>query len=58
MPLTSTCHNTLINPTIVIYYNYGKDSCFALSCLELKDIGNIKEMEEGEISSKLGKEES
>jgi len=28
-----------------------------LSCLEPKDIGDIKEMEEGETSDKLGKEE-
>jgi len=28
-----------------------------LSCPELKDIGEIKEIEEGEMSDKLGKEE-
>jgi hypothetical protein len=28
-----------------------------MSCLELKDIGNIKEIEEEETSNKLGKEE-
>jgi len=28
-----------------------------LFCLELKDIGDIKEMEEGETSDELGKEE-
>jgi len=28
-----------------------------MSCLELKDIGNIKEIEEEEMSNKLGKEE-
>jgi hypothetical protein len=28
-----------------------------MSCLELKDIGDIKEIEEEEISDKLGKEE-
>jgi hypothetical protein len=28
-----------------------------LSYLELKDIGNIEEIEEGETSSELGKEE-
>jgi len=28
-----------------------------MSCLELKDIGNIKEIEEEEISNKLKKEE-
>ena len=42
---------------MVIYYNYGKDSYFTLSCLEIKDIGDIKEIEEGEISDKSGKEE-
>jgi hypothetical protein len=42
---------------MVICYNYDKDSYFALSCLELKDIGDIKEIEEGEISNELGKEE-
>jgi hypothetical protein len=38
-------------------YNCNKEGYFALSCLELKDIGNIKEIKEGEISNKLGKEE-
>jgi len=28
-----------------------------MSCLELKDIGNIKEIEEEEIFNKLGKKE-
>jgi len=42
---------------MIIYLNYKKDSYFALSCLELKDIGNIKEIQE-ETSNKLGKEES
>ena len=42
---------------MVIHYNYDKDSYFTLSCLELKDIGDIKEIEEEEISNKLGKEE-
>jgi len=28
-----------------------------MSCLELKDIGNIKEIEEEETSNKSGKEE-
>ena len=49
--------NTLINPTIVIYFNYGKDSYFAISYLELKNISNIKEIKEEETSNKLGKEE-
>jgi hypothetical protein len=57
MPLTSNYRNTLINPAIVTCYNYNKDSYFTLSYLKLKDIGNIKEIEEGEISNKLGKEE-
>jgi hypothetical protein len=39
------------------YFNCGKDGYFALSCPELKDIGDIKEMEEGEMSDELGKEE-
>jgi len=56
-PLTNAYCNTLVNPTIVIYFNYGKDSYFTLPYLELKDIGNIKEIEEEEISNKLGKEE-
>ncbi len=42
---------------MVIYYNCDKDGHFALSCLELKNIGNIKEIEEGEMSNKSGKEE-
>jgi len=42
---------------MAIYFNYRKDRYFTLSCLELKDIGNIKEIEEGEMSNKLGKEE-
>jgi hypothetical protein len=42
---------------MVTCFNYGKDGYFILSCLELKDIGNIKEIEEEEMSNKLGKEE-
>ena len=42
---------------MVTYYNYRKDSYFTLSYLELRDIGNIKEIEEEEISDELGKEE-
>jgi len=38
-------------------YNCGKDGHFALSCLELKNINNIKEIEEEEILNELGKEE-
>jgi len=55
-PLVNTYYNTLINPAIVTYFNCGKDSYFAISCLKLKDIGNIKEIEEEEISDKLEKE--
>jgi len=39
----------------VLYYN--KEGYFTLSCLELKDIDDIKEIEKGETSNKLGKEE-
>jgi len=42
---------------MAIYFNCRKDRHFTLSYLELKDIGNIKEIEEGEISGKLGKGE-
>jgi len=42
---------------MVICFNCGKDRYFALSCPEPKDIGNIKEIEEGEMSDELGKEE-
>ena len=56
-PLTNAYYNTLINPTTVIYFNYRKDSYFTSSYLELKDIGNIKEIKEEEISNELGKEE-
>ena len=38
-------------------YNYNKEGYFALFCLKLKNIGNIKEIEEEETSNKLGKEE-
>jgi len=57
IPLTNTYHNTLINPATVTCFNYGKDSHFAISCPELKDIGNIKEIEEEETSNKLEKKE-
>jgi hypothetical protein len=56
MPLTSTRRNTPIDPATVICYNYGKDSYFTSSCLELKDISDIKEIEEGEISNRSGKD--
>jgi len=42
---------------MIICFNYGKDSYFTLFCLELKDIGNIKEIKKEEIFNKLGKEE-
>ena len=57
IPLTSTCCNIPINPTLAIYYNCNKEGYFTLSYLELKNIGNIKEIEEGEMSNKLRKEE-
>ena len=44
---------------MVICFNCKKDSYFALFYLELKDISNIKEIEEEEeeISNKLKKKE-
>jgi len=42
---------------MVTCFNYKKDSYFILSYLELKNISNIKEIEEEEIFNKLGKEE-
>ena len=58
IPLANAYYNTLINPILVTCFNCGKDSYFTTSCLELKDIDNIKEIEEEEeISNKLGKEE-
>jgi len=57
IPLANAYCNTLINPTMVTYFNYGKDGYFTTSYLELKDIGNIKEIEKEEMSNKLGKEE-
>jgi len=41
---------------MVTCFNYGKDSYSTISCLELKDIGNIKKIKEEEISNKLEKE--
>ncbi len=38
-------------------YNCDKDGYFILSCLELKNTGDIKEIEEGEMTDKLEKEE-
>jgi len=40
---------------MVICFNYGKDSYFTISYLELKNMGNIKEIEKEEISNKLKK---
>jgi len=57
IPLANACRNTLINPTMVTCFNCGKDSYFTTSCPELKDIGNIKDIEEEETSNKLGKKE-
>jgi len=57
MHLANAYYNTLINPTTVTCFNYGKNSYFATSCPELKDAGNIKEIKEEELSNKLGKEE-
>jgi hypothetical protein len=42
---------------MVTYFNYRKDGYFTISYLELKDIGNIKEIEEEETSNELGKKE-
>jgi len=42
---------------MVTCFYYGKNSHFILFYLELKDIGNIKEIEKEEIFNKLGKEE-
>jgi len=58
MPLANAFRNTLINPTSVTCFNCGKDSYFTTSCLELKDMGDIKEIEkEEETSNKSEKEE-
>jgi len=57
IPLTNTRRNTLINPTTVTCFNCGKNGYFTISCLELKDMGNIKEIEKEETSNKLKKEE-
>jgi len=57
IPLANAYYNTPINPTIVTCFNYRKDSYFTTSYLEQKDIGNIKEIEEEEMSNKLEKEE-
>jgi len=56
-PSAGPCCNTPIDPTSAICYNCDKEGHFTSSCPELKDIGDIKEIEEGETSNKLGKEE-
>jgi hypothetical protein len=56
-PLASARRNTLIDPASAMCYNCDKEGHFTSSCLELKDNGNIKEIEEGETSNELGKEE-
>jgi hypothetical protein len=57
MPLTSVHRNTLINSATVTCFKCGKDSHFTSSCPELKDIVNIKEIEEEEMFNELKKEE-
>ena len=44
---------------MVIYYNCGKNSYFILLCLELKNIGDIKEIKEikEDTSKELKKKE-
>jgi hypothetical protein len=56
-PPTTTRRTTLINPAMVTYFNCGKNGYFALSCPELKNISDIKEIkeEEEETSNKLKK---
>jgi len=56
IPLASIYYSTPIDPTIIICFNYGKEGHFASSCLELKNINNIEEIEEEEIFNKLRKE--
>jgi len=55
--LTSIYYNTLIDYDIVICYNCGKNGLFILFYLELKNIGDIKEIKEEEIFDELRKEE-
>ena len=55
--LANARRNTPINPATVMCFNCGKDSYFTISCLKLKDMGNIKEIEEEESSNELGKKE-
>ena len=56
---TSARRTTLIDPATITCFNCGKDGYFTLSCPELKDIGNIKEIEkeEKETSNKSEKKE-
>jgi len=57
IPLAGARCNTPIDPILATYYNYNREGYFALSCLELKDNGDIKEIEEGETFDELGKKE-
>ena len=57
IPLANAYRNTLINPTMVMCFNCGKDSYFTTSYLELKDTSSIKDIEEKEIFNKLEKKE-
>ena len=56
-PPAIACCNTPIDPATVTCYNCDKDGYFALFCLELKNIGDIKEIKEGEMTDELEKEE-
>ena len=57
IPPAMARRNTPIDPAIVMCYNCDKNGHFILFCLELKNIGDIKEIEEGEMFDKLGKKE-
>jgi len=54
--LTNARRNTPIDPATVMCFNCRKDGYFVLSCPELKDIGNIKEIKEEEMFDELRKE--
>ena len=57
MPLANAYYNTPINPAMVTCFNCGKHGYFTTSCPELKDTGDIKDIEEEETSNKSEKEE-